>query len=390
MSFSHLTPRNNRQRIAPTGVANKRHGQPARHLRLWEAIRLTRSELSDVQQRTALIDTLFRHYILPRETQLTSTHGELTDRLMDTYTEGCLDRAEQALLNLWISDNLRSLTNHPFAADEQRDSLNRRWQQLLLAETGKSPPRTQLDDLFDDELDDDDEVFDFGWHGGTDRSAPEPNPKDKTAPDSAADTSRDNTCETSTDSNADTHTGQAPDNSARLHELEQKLSVERLFRQLARTLHPDLEQDETRKAEKHELMSECLIARQNKDINTLLTLYCEHVGELPDDLDGNEHEELIQALEQQLRQLQAELRQARFGSPLHVQIVERYSANDEETTRRRVLQHADSLDTEVSRLQSQMQRLNSEEGLLAELADRREIEQNRMIIDSMTGYSPSR
>lgn len=397
MSFSPLNPRNQRQRMTPSRIAGKRdRRQPARHLRLWEAIRLTRSELSDWQQRTALVDGLFRQHILPRETQLTGVHGELTERLMDNYAEDWLGSSDQALLNLWISDKLQSLASHPFAAESQREALKHRWQQLLQAEAGshgeqsKPSSRTLLDELFDDELDEDDEIFDFGWHGnGRNHQSPSADQSAQDDHDSASDT-----VPNGDEAVSDTANHQARkengNTSERIDQLEQRLSVERLFRQLARELHPDREQDETRKAEKHELMSECLLARQNKDINTLLTLYCEHVGDLPDDLSGNEHEELIQALEQQLRQLQNELRQERFGNPLLAQIIERYSASDEQQTRQRVTRHADSLDKEIARLHRCLQQLDSREGLLAELAERREIEQNRMIIDSMTGYSPGR
>ncbi len=367
--------------------------QPARHLRLWEAIRLTREELSDWQQRTALIDGLFRQHILPRETRLTGDHGELTDRLMDAYAEHWLGSAEQALLNLWIVDNLRSLAGHPFAAAPQREALNRRWQQLQAAEAAHAPPATRtggslLDDLFDDDLDDDDDVFDFGWHAGRQHPA-EPEEVDDIDVEDAQPENPDPTGEPSADERS-TATEGSSRGKASIEQLEQRLSVDRLFRQLARTLHPDLEQDEARKAAKHELMSECLLARKNKDINTLLTLYCEHVGDLPDDLEGNEHEELVQALEQQLRQLQNELRLERFGNPLHVQIVERYSATHDTTSRQRVLQHAASLDLEIKRVQHRLQQLDSREGLLAELAERREIELDRMTIDSMTGYTPGR
>lgn len=394
MAFSSLDPRNPRRPLVQTrSTKGAGRQQPARHLRLWEAIRLTRSELSDWQQRTALIDGLFRQHILPRETQLTGDHGELTDRLMDAYAEHWLGSAEQALLNLWIADNLQSLAGHPFASAPQREALNRRWQQLQAAEAAHAPPVNRtggslLDDLFDDELDDDDDVFDFGWHAGGQRSS-EPTREDDTDVEEPQFENPDSTRESAAE-NHSTETEGGSRDKASIEQLEQRLSVERLFRQLARTLHPDLEQDEARKAEKHELMSECLLARKNKDINTLLTLYCEHVGDLPDDLEGNEHEELIQALEQQLRQLQNELRLERFGNPLHVQIVERYSATHDKTSRQRVLQHAASLDLEIERVQHRLQELDSREGLLAELAERREIELNRMTIDSMTGYTPGR
>jgi len=350
-----------------------------------------------VQQRTALIDGLFRQHILPREEQLTGTCSDLTERLIDVYADDVLGSAEQALLNLWISENLRSLASHPFAPEAQRDTLNRRWQQLQAEESGLDAPAARsgnlFDELFDDDLDEDDEIFDFGWH--TDRNGQPDTVADHEA---AANATTAPSPDAHEDATAGTRTGGDTlgedrlnaDPDARIEQLEKRLSVDHLFRQLARTLHPDLEQDEARKAQKHELMSECLRARKNKDINTLLTLYCEHVGDLPEEFSGHEHEELIQALEQQLRQLQTELRQLRFGNGLQAQIVERYSDADDEATRGRVLRHADSLDQEISILRERLVQIGTTEGLHAELAQRREIEQNRMAIDSLTGYSSGR
>ena len=179
----------------------------------------------------------------------------------------------------------------------------------------------------------------------------------------------------------------APDVDAKVSELEKRLSIDRLFRQLARVLHPDLEQDEALKSEKHELMSQCLQARQDKDINTLLTLYCQHVGDLPDDLSTTDHADLIKALQMQLRQLQNELRQERFSDPLRAQIVERYSDGDEQQTLQRVMHHAQSLDAESEHLDTLRQNLDSNESLIEVLDARREIELDRLVINQMTGYS---
>ena len=150
-------------------------------------------------------------------------------------------------------------------------------------------------------------------------------------------------------------------------------------------LHPDREQDESLRAEKHELMSQCLKARQEKDINALLSLYCEHVGELPDDLNNDSHSELISALETQLKELQAELRHKRFGDPLQSMIVERYSSSDTSESERRIQSHAHSLDAETSQTRELVEQLEEHDGLLDALDERRSVEQDRMAINEMTG-----
>ena len=392
MGLSSRPPGSHRNRAILTRSGARQH-QPrssARHLRLWEAIRTTREELDQWRQRAEQVELLFRAHILPRETRFTTACSALTMRLMDHFEHARLNGARQALLSLWITDNLYSLNAHPFVSDTQRSALSQRWQTIQIEESNRAdePPSSSgqtrsgsLNDALDeDELDEDDVIFDFGWH----------NSGSARAQDEAAVTPEHDEAWSSTDrpTQADGHEDDAPaDVDAKVSELENRLSIDRLFRQLARVLHPDREQNETVKAEKHELMSQCLKARRDRDINTLLTLYCQHVGNLPDDLSANDHEELIKALQIQLRRLQIEFSQERFADPLRVQIVERYSGGDEQETLQRVMHHAQSLDTESEQLDTLRQNLDSDKSLVEALDARREIELDRIAINQMTGYS---
>jgi hypothetical protein len=419
MSFSRLNPRSKATGVMRGRTPQRHAASLARHLVLWEAIRRTRDELSRCQHQAEHVNSLFRQYILPREEQLTATCGQLTDRLMDNYGLAALSNAEQALLGLWIAENLQALNAHPFMAGAERVALNLRWSTLQADEPtplSGQPRRGSVcsDDSFcpldegqsgDDEPDDDDVVFDFGWHHST-SSSMAANGRRTGADDASVDRrNSDSADETDNHSHASSHryadqqenrskTRPAGDSSAednidyRVSELEKRLSVDRLFRQLARVLHPDREQDESRKSEKHELMSQCLQARQARDINTLLTLYCDHVGDLPDDFSARDHEDLISALELQLRQLQHTLRQQRFGDPLQRQIVERYRADDETQTLGHVKRHAQSLDAAITSLQRQLAQLDNPESLMSALAERRELELDRLVIDRLTGLTP--
>ena len=408
MAFSSRTPRSHRKRAVLTRSGARSPRSPAKHLRLWEAIRQTREELDQWQQRAEQVELLFREHILPRETRFTSAYSELTNRLMDRFEEGALNSARQALLVLWITDNLHSLNAHPFVSQTQRAALSQRWQAIQIEESNRANVHSSMsgqrktgslrDALDEDELDEDDVIFDFGWHNSgasrgkaEDDALPENDDFNKGQHGRQAnrrDAHGQARSATDGSAQADGHIGDAaPDVDAKVSELEKRLSIDRLFRQLARVLHPDLEQDEALKAEKHELMSQCLQARQDKDINTLLTLYCQHVGDLPDDLSATDHDDLIKALQMQLRQLQNELRQERFSDPLRAQIVERYSDGDEQQTLQRVMHHAESLDAESEHLDALRQSLDSDESLIAALDARREIELDRLVINQMTGYS---
>jgi hypothetical protein len=91
-----------------------------------------------------------------------------------------------------------------------------------------------------------------------------------------------------------------------LKELMKASSINKLFRKLARALHPDRERDESARKEKNRLMGELLHARQTNDIPRIFSLYAEHVGgspleELTGDLKG-----VTQLLQRQYEYLRAQ------------------------------------------------------------------------------------
>lgn len=427
MPLSRLSARRNRNTLLPqrsqSSSSNSGQNQAAsRHLNLWEAIRRTRDELAQWQARVDQVNTLFHHSIVPREHRLTDAYCDLSDALMSQFAITTLSPADRSLIGLWITENLQSLATHPFVTESYRSSLLTQWAVLIdidapienqlmrLArqhalfvnsdsdnsqdpQSSDSQSSWSFDANVDKESaadDDDDLVFDFGWHQKS--STPETAETSDTSNAEDPIPSEENTQQDSFDANGvNDDAGEQSDASTRkkidetVSVLEKNLSVDKLFRQLARVLHPDREQNETLKAEKHELMSQCLKARQEKDINTLLTLYCVHVGELPDNLNDGSHEELITALQLQLSQLQQEFRDKRFGDPLQAQIVERYGDSNNTVCEQRIAHHAKSLDVEIQQTTKKTKTIQTNIGLQDALIERRAIEQDRMAIDEITG-----
>lgn len=381
MALSRLTPRSGKNRLARQKASRTKTTDSQRHLHLWAAIRTTRNEIDQWQRQVDQVDALFGKHIAPRERELTSAVSDVTEQLIGHFSNNQLDMPDQSLLGLWITENLNALHNHPFGDAERMQQLTKQWFELL---NNDGPIENQLAKMARiNHLDDNngvsqhDSFFSTGAH--EEQQEPVAAAEDQDAiPEQQTQTASDE------DTNED---AVAPSSTAdKIKSLENKLSVEKLFRQLAKVLHPDREQDEQAKAAKHVLMSECLKARQEKDINALLTLYCEHVGELPDDLNNNSHNELVSALEKQLKELQLELREKRFSDPLHTQIVERYSASSTVDCELRINNHAQSLDIEIESARTQIRQLGDHDGLLDALDERRAVEQDRMSINELTGY----
>lgn len=400
MSLSRLSPRSTRKGMSHAAKVRSGATPGARHLRLWDAVQRTRDELDQWQRQLEQVSHLFSQYIVPREKNLTEAVATITEQLIQYFSQRNLDTPDQSLLGLWITENLQSLYGHPFACHSHVQLLANEWKSII---NGEGAIEDQLSRLARGLMD-----HEPANHQSHEQSCESANGSQRSDQDSA-DTCQKNESDpgrsssnsqsaeqnTGTESDSKSKSGTADTNSSlgqsitgldeRVSILEKKLSVDRLFRQLAKALHPDKEQDESKRAEKHELMSQCLRARKNKDINTLLNLYCEHLGDLPDDLNDNSHSELIAALEEQLKQLQSKLREERFGNPLHAMIVERYASPCSEECQRRIDDHALSLDSEISALQRLGRQLKTHTGLLDGLDERRAVEQDRMAIDELTG-----
>ena len=96
----------------------------------------------------------------------------------------------------------------------------------------------------------------------------------------------------------------------RLAEELRKKTVASIYKQLARVLHPDLELDSTRKAQKEVLMQELTVAYRNNDMHTLLRLEMEWIQREEGDLERLTDEKLAiynQMLKEQVQNLEQEL-----------------------------------------------------------------------------------
>lgn len=382
MPLSRLTPRSHKNTLARQKSSQSKNSDSQRHLHLWAAIRTTQDELDQWQRQVDQVDALFGKHIAPRERQLTSSVGDVTELLIGHFSHYSLDSPDQSLLGLWITENLNSLHDHPFGDAARVQQISKQWFELLNNGGAIENQLAKLARINNHHGNDGIEQYDNYF--GSD--AHEANPDVDGEPAVQASDIANDEKEVTENANKAEERANASTTASDIKLLEDKLSVERLFRQLAKVLHPDREQDEKAKAAKHVLMSECLKARQDKDINALLTLYCEHVGELPDDLNNNSHNELVKALEKQLKELQMQLRDKRFSDPLHTQIVERYSASSTADCELRIQNHAQSLDIEIASAQTQIKQLVDQEGLLDALDERRAVEQDRMAINELTGY----
>lgn len=83
-------------------------------------------------------------------------------------------------------------------------------------------------------------------------------------------------------------------------------NINKMFRKIARILHPDKEPDPEKKELRHQQMSELLKARDEKDIAALFALYDQHIGTSPLEELGEDIESATKILQYQVQQLRDE------------------------------------------------------------------------------------
>ena len=92
-------------------------------------------------------------------------------------------------------------------------------------------------------------------------------------------------------------------------------SIASIYKQLAKVLHPDLEQDDARRQQKVRLMQELTAAYHDRDLHTLLRLELEWIRREESDLDRLTEEKLAiynQVLKDQIAELKSDIAQLPF------------------------------------------------------------------------------
>jgi hypothetical protein len=282
---------------------------------------------------------------------------------------------QRALLLDWISEYLLSINSNPFSAgmdlralhqgvEEQLDQLELEeleQSDMYQAETDEeSAEAPEVDDMFAD--------F-FGDFAGT---------------ANADDQDFDPFAETLFDDFAQQH--EAVDERAAeaqtVQDLMKDSSVNKLFRKLARVLHPDRERDEDARKDKNRLMSELLQARESKDIPTIFSLYAKHVGESPlqelaDDLEG-----VTRLLQRRYEDLRGQKDSIIEEDPLAGALYRCFHRKSEPAVQRAIRDHQAELQAHAQELQLLCADLRNLSTLKRYLAQRRrEIDMDDFIFD---------
>jgi len=353
------------QTLKTTGHKRRKKTTQPRYVLLWENIQSLQAKLASHEATNKSILQQFSSEIRPLEESLAQELIGLTKYLINGFHQET-SVANRSLLGFWVIENFVTLAAHPFSNSTEIEDLYDEWRlpiqgtedmieaqlSLLMAGRNDLPGQSNLRSNYPD--------------------------SDMFATSNPANSTQSNN-----------RTGRETTNDQRSNQLNSSERSKNSGKQssqqnAARIVHPDREQDETKKAEKHAIMSDCLQARENEDIAQLLTLYTNHVGELPDTWSGESTEELESALEKQLREL--EIRSAALHSkdPVLQMILDRYLGHDANDIDRQIQVHRDNLSAELKRIKLLRTSLSSEEGWTNALEKRRDIELDKLAVAELT------
>jgi hypothetical protein len=146
--------------------------------------------------------------------------------------------------------------------------------------------------------------------------------------------------------------------------------IKLLFRRAAKVLHPDREQDPVVREQKHHLMSALIDARDRGDIMAMLALFNDHVAGSAVAFSAEEYPALIQLLQRQLNDLQAEERSIAHASPFHAFLHRNLYSKQKPTQERKIKAYLAKIEVEYRERLEQATELRSVKALQSVLKER--------------------
>jgi len=389
--------------------ASRSKASTPRYVLLWEQIQQLTAKLSNQESMHETIVRQFTKRIRPLEENVTIELIGLTKGIMRIF-HGSEDHASRSLLGFWILDNFKTLAAHPFASEFDVQELYDDWRlpiqgtddmveaqlSLLMASRDDLPGQEKIRSNYPDA-----DMFASKPTAANSQTSSstvfeEAEPYSVNQKNTQEDVIQDASYEKETsDENNNAKSNNKPTDksgkktnrkSSRIskEDFDTLFDIDKLFRRIAKAVHPDREQDEEKKAQKHAIMSDCLDARNNNDIAGLLLLYAKHVGELPKTWSDESSGELVSALEDQLHELENRASKLHTHDPLLQLILDRYLGYDTNDVERRISAHEDNLAEKLKSIQQQRANLKTEEGFIDALAERKDIELDRLTLSNLT------
>jgi hypothetical protein len=299
----------------------------------------------------------YQERILPREKELVFPVKLLIERLMGMYPRKALTQWQRQELTDWIFDEIQHLAM--LDADAAREMASAF--QAVMADFFKlsAADIAELEAHAEREMqhaeedgEDDDDLFEELLRRATEQ-------KRQQAQGNLFDDEDDEESVRQPAATAKQEAAINPENWIKL-----------LFRRVAKVLHPDREQDPVVREQKHHLMSALIEARDRGDIMAMLGLFNDHVAGTAVDFSAEEYPALIQLLQRQLSNLQAEEHTIAHASPFHAFLHRNLYSKQKPTQERKIKAYLTKVEDEYRERLEQAMELRSVKALQAVLKER--------------------
>lgn len=308
----------------------------------WKRVISQQKKNSKLREELKAFSERVSEAIQDQEKAYVNTLYQTCEHLLVFYGRKSLTQWQRQVLMDWIADYISTIRNNPFAADldlapllQQVDAMLAKVHPEMMPELSGAIDSADADnyqepsDAADDERMDDmfEDLFaEFGQDADFDEQ-------------DSFDFGRQQAFE---------EERQAKEQA--LNKLMKGSSINKLFRKVARVLHPDLEQDEDARAEKNRLMGELVQARDSKDIVGLFALYTEHVGKSPLEDLGGDLAGATELLQRQYEFLRDEQEDMPYEDPFAGVLYERFHKKTDKATWRNIEAHLSDLKQDMANL----------------------------------------
>ncbi len=336
--------------------AKKTRAQKSKFQQLWEkAERLKRSN----QKLDAELNSLLcrvESEVLPKELAMGAFIKTMVEKQLAFAEKRSLSQWQRAELDEWIHENLEEIDSMGLIDDALRNAIaskHAREHDIDIDDASDLSPAEQLDQYYQS-------ITPRGTHAAADtRNDPYSSGFEDTAfgdplqddlfgdddnLDSTTETQQEQAQRKLFEDMVEQFTdGQLDDTTAKVRQTIDSSVFKRLFRQTANALHPDKEQNEKRRAEKHTLMSTLLEARKNNDLITVLQLHQKFVN-AEHSLSNADQHDLEAVLLNYLGQQEDRKADIINQSPLHAGVYKRFYARSQKSINKKIAQHLQSID----------------------------------------------
>tara|TARA_R110002124_G_scaffold218136_1_gene384018 strand:- start:53039 stop:54253 length:1215 start_codon:yes stop_codon:yes gene_type:complete len=351
--------------LSKFSAANEKHKPSSKLSSLWIKIEKHRKRNANFTKKRTKLFEKFKQEALPSEQRLADVITAQVEHLIHFLSKKSLTDKQRDELLMWISSDIDYLAVHPFAVGldvaDLRDKINAELTLLTenleqaVDEDSIAELANMLDEMFDGEMQfDRDTLIELIKNPALIQEHiqrfHEKMNEEAAAEDDEYSAEFDEDFEE--DFDYQHYQSFSKRNSKQelgiLEKLFKGSQLNKMYKRLASKLHPDKENNATKKAIKHDLMQQLASARENKDVFTLLTLYHEHIDDDSFNFDAETLTAIEALLSKKVRELNAELKELKSADTPEAIVWDNFSGRSNKITTENIAAHADRIEDEVA------------------------------------------